>query len=167
VEKEYKQHVAEGGASDELKFSYAWHLIKSSYKNDIRKGIRMMESEISQGKDQRDYFYFIALGHYKLEEYESAERCVDRVLLMEHNNYQAKQLKELIVKKLRRDGLLGMGILGGAVLVGGALAAGAVALAGMGIAKLAKKMSCSIFIYHHCITLSFSSYSKIIIVTVY
>ena len=37
-----------------------------------------------------------------MQEYESAERCVDRVLLMEPNNYQAKQLKELIVKKLRR-----------------------------------------------------------------
>lgn len=45
MEKEYKQQVAEGRVSDELKFSYAWHLIKSSYKNDIRKGIRLMEGE--------------------------------------------------------------------------------------------------------------------------
>lgn len=37
-----------------------------------------------------------------LQEYESAERCVDRILQMEPNNYQAKQLKELIIKKLRR-----------------------------------------------------------------
>ncbi|CAI8032784.1 hypothetical protein GBAR_LOCUS18515, partial [Geodia barretti] len=58
VEKQYKQHVAEGGASDELRFSYA--LIKSDLKNDIRMGIRLMESDISQGKDQRDHFYFIA-----------------------------------------------------------------------------------------------------------
>ncbi|CAI8024244.1 Mitochondrial fission 1 protein [Geodia barretti] len=67
VEKQYKQHVAEGGASDELRFSYAVYLIKSDLKNDIRKGIRLMESDISQGKDQRDHFYFIAMGHYKLE----------------------------------------------------------------------------------------------------
>ena len=46
VERQYKQKVAEGGASDELKFSYAWHLVKSSYKKDIRKGIRLMESEL-------------------------------------------------------------------------------------------------------------------------
>lgn len=45
VEKEYKQQVAEGRVSDEVKFSYAWHLIKSGYKNDIRKGIRLMEGE--------------------------------------------------------------------------------------------------------------------------
>ena len=37
-----------------------------------------------------------------MQEYESADRCVDRLLQMEPNNYQAKQLKELIVKKLRR-----------------------------------------------------------------
>ena len=47
VEREYKQRVSEGGASAELKFSYSWHLIKSSYKNDIRKGIRLMESKAS------------------------------------------------------------------------------------------------------------------------
>jgi fission 1 protein len=74
----------------------------------------------------------------ELQEYESADRCIDRLLQMEPNNYQAKQLKELIVKKLTRDGLLGLGVLGGALLVGGVVAAGAVALAGMGIAKLKK-----------------------------
>ena len=45
VEKEYKQQVAAGSLSEDLKFSYSWHLIKSGYKNDIRKGISMMESE--------------------------------------------------------------------------------------------------------------------------
>jgi hypothetical protein len=67
VERQYKQQVAEGGASDEVKFSYAVYLIKSGFKNDIRKGIRLMDGDISQGKDQRDHFYFIAMGHYKLE----------------------------------------------------------------------------------------------------
>ena len=37
-----------------------------------------------------------------LQEYESADHCIDRLLQMEPNNYQAKQLKELIVKKLTR-----------------------------------------------------------------
>ena len=43
-----------------------------------------------------------------LQEYESAEICVDRILQMEPNNYQAKQLKELIIKKLRRGYYLHM-----------------------------------------------------------
>ena len=40
-----------------------------------------------------------------MQEYESAESCVDRVLQMEPNNYQAKQLKALAVKKIRRGEL--------------------------------------------------------------
>lgn len=81
---------------------------------------------IKPGKDQRDYYYFMALGHYKLEvnccltrnhkiypicstvmyflvqEYEASQSCVDRVLQMEPNNNQAKQLKQLVSKKMRR-----------------------------------------------------------------
>ena len=94
---------------------------------------------VIKGKDQRDYYYFMALGHYKLEEYELAEQCVDRVLQMEPNNYQAKQLKKLITKKIRRDGLLGLTALGGAAMLGGVVAVGVAALAGVGIAKLSKR----------------------------
>lgn len=95
---------------------------------------------IKPGKDQRDYYYFMAVGHYKLEvgvrtitsnyhlftliymsltihhlhykhhpttyassqEYEASQSCVNRVLQMEPNNYQAKQLKELVQKKIKR-----------------------------------------------------------------
>ncbi|XP_064390012.1 mitochondrial fission 1 protein-like [Halichondria panicea] len=138
-ESEYKASIAEERLTDEIKFSYSWHLIKSRYRKDIRKGIKLMEELIQQGRDQRDYYYFVGLGHYKLEEYEDADKCVARVLQMEPNNYQAKQLKTLINKKIRNDGLIGLGVLGGAALLGGALAVGAVALAGLGISKAAKK----------------------------
>lgn len=138
-EREYRQSQAEERCTDEIKFTYAWHLIKSQYKNDIRKGIRLMEELVTKGRDQRDYYYFTSLGHYKLEEFEEADSCVDRVLQMEPNNLQAKTLKQLITRKIRRDGLIGLGVLGGAALVGGVVAVGAVALAGLGISKLAKK----------------------------
>ena len=45
MEKQYKEQVAAGEPSSDLAFSYACHLIKSGFKNDIRKGIAMMESE--------------------------------------------------------------------------------------------------------------------------
>ena len=45
-EREYRQSQAEERCTDEIKFTYAWHLIKSQYKNDIRKGIRLMEGII-------------------------------------------------------------------------------------------------------------------------
>ena len=39
---------------------------------------------------------------FSFQEYEEAERCVDRVLQMEPTNRQANQLKKLIVKKIRK-----------------------------------------------------------------
>ena len=37
-----------------------------------------------------------------VQEYEASQSCVDRVLQMEPNNMQAKQLKQLVSKKIRR-----------------------------------------------------------------
>lgn len=42
-EKEYRQSIAENRLTDDIKFVYAWHLIKSKYKKDITKGIKLME----------------------------------------------------------------------------------------------------------------------------
>ncbi len=42
-EQKYKQQLSEDQVTDDVKFTYAWHLVKSQYKNDIRKGIRLME----------------------------------------------------------------------------------------------------------------------------
>ncbi len=42
-ESEYKASIAEERLTDEIKFSYSWHLIKSRYRKDIRKGIKLME----------------------------------------------------------------------------------------------------------------------------
>jgi hypothetical protein len=39
------------------------------------------------------------------QEYEEAERCVDRILQMEPSNRQANQLKQLITKKIRRGNI--------------------------------------------------------------
>jgi hypothetical protein len=55
---------------------------------------------------------------------------------MEPNNQQAKELKKLIVEKIRRDGLITAGMIGGAA-VAGAATVGTVALIGALIAKLA------------------------------
>ena len=44
-EDEYKQQLAENRVTDDVKFTYSWHLIKSQYKNDIKKGIRLMDGK--------------------------------------------------------------------------------------------------------------------------
>ena len=41
-ERDYKKQLEENRLTDNAKFTYAWHLIKSQYKNDIRKGIKLM-----------------------------------------------------------------------------------------------------------------------------
>ena len=52
VEKEYERQVAAGELSGDLAFAYAYHLIKSGFKNDIRKGIAMMEREGEREKER-------------------------------------------------------------------------------------------------------------------
>ena len=48
-EDEYKQQLAENRVTDDVKFTYSWHLIKSQYKNDIKKGIRLMDGKSGRG----------------------------------------------------------------------------------------------------------------------
>ncbi|KAL5488673.1 hypothetical protein EMCRGX_G017650 [Ephydatia muelleri] len=134
-EREYKQRLAANSMTEEVKFTYAWHLIKSQYKNDITKGIGLMSELVKKGKDQRDFLYYIAVGYYKMEDYSAASDCIDRVLEIEPSNSQAKQVKALISKKQFRDTLLGYGILGGAAVAGAAVAVGAAALLALGLSR--------------------------------
>lgn len=45
-ERNYREHMAAGTMTEDLKFTYSWHLIKSKYKKDINKGIRIMEGAV-------------------------------------------------------------------------------------------------------------------------
>lgn len=44
-EREYRLKLSQGQLTDNAKFTYAWHLIKSQYKKDISKGIHFMGGE--------------------------------------------------------------------------------------------------------------------------
>ena len=50
-EEEYRKSVAEGRATDRDKFVYGWHLIKSKYRDDVRKGIQVMGGGCGHGSD--------------------------------------------------------------------------------------------------------------------
>ncbi len=41
-EKEYNDKVASGTVTDKDIFLFAWYLIKSRYKNDVKKGLELM-----------------------------------------------------------------------------------------------------------------------------
>eukprot|EP00118_Oscarella_pearsei_P025984 m.309161 g.309161 ORF g.309161 m.309161 type:complete len:149 (+) comp45660_c0_seq1:48-494(+) len=110
----------EGKATDSTKFSYAWALIRSRYKEDINKGIRLMENLCKKGTDQRDFLFYIAVAYYRLEEYSKALPYVQRILATEPNNKQAGELEKIIKKKIHREGLMGLAVVGGGVAVAAA-----------------------------------------------
>jgi len=130
-EEAYNAELEKGSASPDTQFSYAWSLIRSGDKNDILKGVLLLQGLCHSGADQRDYLYFIAEGYYKLNEYKTALRYTNRLLQIEPNNRQGIELQEKINSQMKKDGLIGLGILGGTALVmGGAAALVGLALAG-------------------------------------
>ncbi len=60
------------------------------------------------GQDKADYLFFLALAHFRLHEYDEANRCLTRLLrIMPHHN-EAKVLHEIVNDRAKRDGVIGM-----------------------------------------------------------
>ncbi|XP_057300863.1 mitochondrial fission 1 protein-like isoform X2 [Hydractinia symbiolongicarpus] len=116
-EEKYNTELKNGRVSPETQFEYAWCLIRTQYKDDIQKGVLLLEGLCASNVDQRDYLFFISTGYYKLAEYSKALKYVKRLLIIEPSNHQAKDLENSIEKKMKSDGILGMAMVGGAALV--------------------------------------------------
>uniref|UniRef100_A0A3B4C330 Mitochondrial fission 1 protein n=2 Tax=Pygocentrus nattereri TaxID=42514 RepID=A0A3B4C330_PYGNA len=134
-EKKYSAELARGSASKDSAFEYAWCLIRSRSSSDIQKGIGLLDDLIHKGAkdDQRDYLFYLAVGNYKLKEYERALKYIRVLLKNEPGNTQALELEKLINKAMKRDGLVGMAIVGGI----GLGVAGLAGLIGLAVAKKA------------------------------
>ncbi|NP_001290816.1 mitochondrial fission 1 protein [Esox lucius] len=133
----YSAELAKGSVTKETKFEYAWCLIRSQFPEDIKKGIVLLDELVHKGTkdDQRDYLFYLAIGNYKLKEYERGLKYIRILLKNEPGNTQALDLEQLIVKALRKDGLVGMAIVGGIVGGVGLGVAGLAALIGMAVSK--------------------------------
>ncbi|KAJ7996164.1 hypothetical protein DPEC_G00234220 [Dallia pectoralis] len=133
----YSAELATGNVTKETTFEYAWCLIRSQIPLDIKNGIVLMDELVHKGtkNDQRDYLFYLAVGNYKLKEYERGLKYIRILLKNEPGNTQARDLEQLIVKALKKDGLVGMAIVGG--IIGGLSlgVAGVAALVGMAVAK--------------------------------
>lgn len=129
-EKEYNDEMRKNIRNPKTKFDYAWCLIRSRYPADIRKGVAFMEDLFKSGDEvaRRDYVYYLAFGKCKLKEYSDAKRYIKAFLEIEPGNRQAQELKDVIDKRLTKEGLAGAAIVGGIA---------AVAL-GVGVALLRK-----------------------------
>ncbi|KAM7147962.1 mitochondrial fission 1 protein isoform 1-T1 [Molossus nigricans] len=117
-EKKFQSEKAAGSVSKSTQFEYAWCLVRSKYNDDIRKGIALLEELLPKGskEEQRDYVFYLAVGNYRLKEYEKALKYVRGLLQTEPQNNQAKELERLIDKAMKKDGLVGMAIVGGMAL---------------------------------------------------
>uniref|UniRef100_A0A8C4NCQ1 Mitochondrial fission 1 protein n=1 Tax=Eptatretus burgeri TaxID=7764 RepID=A0A8C4NCQ1_EPTBU len=129
-EKKYKEEEASGSLSKNTKFEYAWCLIRSKYPDDIGHGVNMLEALYHDGpaEEHRDYLFYLAVGNYRLKEYEKSLNFVKSLLKKEPGNTQARELERMISKKMQRDGLVGMAIVGGVVAGLAGLAAVAIGI---------------------------------------
>uniref|UniRef100_A0ABI7W8W4 Fission, mitochondrial 1 n=1 Tax=Felis catus TaxID=9685 RepID=A0ABI7W8W4_FELCA len=132
-EKKFQSEKAGGSVSKSTQFEYAWCLVRSKYNDDIRKGIALLEELLPNGskEEQRDYVFYLAVGNYRLKEYEKALKYVRGLLQTEPQNNQAKELEQLIDKAMKKDGLVGMAIVGGMALG----VAGLAGLIGLAVSK--------------------------------
>ncbi|XP_069845335.1 mitochondrial fission 1 protein isoform X1 [Dipodomys merriami] len=152
-EKKFQSEQAAGSVSKSTQFEYAWCLVRSKYNDDIRRGIALLEGShcvaglelmilfisllstelLPKGskEEQRDYVFYLAVGNYRLKEYEKALKYVRGLLQTEPQNNQAKELERLIDKAMKKDGLVGMAIVGGMALG----VAGLAGLIGLAVSK--------------------------------
>lgn len=119
-EKKYLEEKKVGAITATAQFEYGWCLIRSKYRDDVRNGVEIFQTICySSSVDQRDYLFFIAIGYYKLGEFHIALKYVKRLLVIEPNNMQGRELEKAIEEKMASHGMMGMALVGGAVALVG------------------------------------------------
>ncbi|KAH6577957.1 hypothetical protein BASA50_010136 [Batrachochytrium salamandrivorans] len=118
----YKKEGA--SVTPQIKFNYAWALVRSSKKQDQQLGVDLLHAIYRENPGRRrECLYYLALGEFKLGNYTKARRYDDTLLNMEPSNQQALALKSLIAERVQQEGLVGMAIVGGVVAIAGVIGA--------------------------------------------
>lgn len=139
LETQYIKEQAQGHITTQTKFNYAWGLVKSPQREHQQRSVKILQGllmQYSEGekpayikrKDiyrseptrRRECLYYLALGYYKLGDYENARKfnsqipyaCVpytaltklriDLLIDKEPSNLQAQSLNALIDKAITR-----------------------------------------------------------------
>ncbi|KAF9644976.1 mitochondrial fission 1 protein [Thelephora ganbajun] len=119
---QYQKEVSQSHVTVQTKFNYAWGLIKSPKREHQVEGVGILQDIYrNEPVRRRECLYYLALGYYKMGNYEEAKSFVGRLLEKEPSNLQAQSLNALIEEKATRDGYIGMAIAGGAAAVGALL----------------------------------------------
>ncbi|KIP10001.1 hypothetical protein PHLGIDRAFT_85705 [Phlebiopsis gigantea 11061_1 CR5-6] len=121
---QYQKELAQSHVTVQTKFNYAWGLVKSPLREHQVEGVRLLQ-EIYRAEPtrRRECLYYLALGHYKMDNYEEARKFNSLLMEKEPTNMQAQSLASLIDKKVARDGYIGMALVGGVAAVSALVAA--------------------------------------------
>ncbi|KAI0091710.1 mitochondrial fission 1 protein [Irpex rosettiformis] len=121
---QYQKEQTQAHVTIQTKFNYAWGLVKSPLREHQVEGVRLLQ-EIYRAEParRRECLYYLALGHYKMDNYEEASRFNSLLLEKEPTNMQAQSLAALIERKVTRDGYIGMAMVGGIAAVSALVAA--------------------------------------------
>lgn len=89
-------------------------------RQEQQLGVRLLSDIFRTSPERRrECLYYLALGHYKLGNFEEARRYNDLLLDKEPANMQAMSLRGLIDEKVAREGMIGAAILGGVAVAAG------------------------------------------------
>jgi fission 1 protein len=122
---QYQKELSQDHVTTQTKFNFSWGLIKSPVHDHQVEGVRLLQ-EIYRAEParRRECLYYLALGHYKMGNFEEARRFNALLLEKEPTNMQSQSLAQLIDKGAARDGYIGMALVGGAAALGTLLVAG-------------------------------------------
>ncbi|KAL0074740.1 mitochondria fission 1 protein [Phycomyces blakesleeanus] len=120
-----KQFEREGEyVTTQTKFNYAWGLVKSRQSDQIALALTLLTEIYTECPNRRrECLYYLALGHYKISNFNEARQFNSQLLKLEPRNEQALELQRLIDEKLSREGVIGLAIISSVVAVGAALVA--------------------------------------------
>ncbi|PXF40315.1 Mitochondrial fission 1 protein [Gracilariopsis chorda] len=122
-EEIYMKECMKSRPNPTAKFNYAWALIRSKERPNIKKGVIMMQGLLEDRYADRDCLYYMALGYYRLDDVVSSRKCLDKLLKLAPNCRQAISLMDIVEDKITKDGVIGISIVSGIAVVGGLLAA--------------------------------------------
>ncbi|KAG0292832.1 mitochondrial membrane protein [Linnemannia gamsii] len=115
-----KQYIREGEyVTEQTRFNFAWGLIKSKNRREQTQGVLLLTDIYREVPDRRrECLFYLALGHFKLGNYNDARKFNESLLEFEPNNHQAHALRREIEDRVAKEGYIGMAIVGGVAAVG-------------------------------------------------
>jgi len=119
LRRQYDKEVSQQFVTIQTKFNYAWGLVKSPKREHQVEGVRLLQDIYrAEPTRRRECLYYLALGYYKMGNYQDAKKFNDLLLEKEPTNLQAQSLSQLIDQSVAKEGYIGMAIAGGAAAVG-------------------------------------------------